>query len=74
MLIVDNDKSIYLTKIINYEFKNIVKNDNNFKKYFGKSNLIVRNHISQTYDKLINEKYKVVINYNTLDRLKNFFK
>ena len=74
LLIVDNDKSIYLTKIINYEFKNIVKNDNNFKKYFGKSNLIVRNHISQTYDKLINEKYKVVINYNTLDRLKNFFK
>jgi len=72
LLIVDNNQNIYLTKIINFKFKTI--NDKNYEKYVRKSNFKIRNDLSQTYDRLINDKYKVVVNYNTLDRLKNFFK
>ena len=33
-----------------------------------------RNSILKSYDFLLNDKYKVVINENTLERVKNYFK
>ena len=74
LLIVDNNQNIYLTRINSFKYKNISTKDENFNKYLRKSNFSIRNSISTTYDEIINDKYNIVINYNTLDRLKNFFK
>ena len=74
LLIVDNDKKVYLTKIVNFEYKNYNDNNKDIKKYSLKSNFNLKNNISLTYDKLLNKKYNVEINQNTLERVMNYFK
>ena len=74
LLIVDNENKVYLTKITGFIYKNFESNNINYKNYLLKSNMNIKNNISSSYDKLMEEKYKVEINYSTLDRLKNFFK
>ena len=34
---------------------------------------ITRNNILKSYDLLLNDKYNVVLNQNTIERVKNFF-
>ena len=74
LLIIDNDKNVYLTKVVKFNYKTIYKNSEDFKKFFIRSNFKLKNDISLTYDDLLDEKYKVVINENTLERVKNFFR
>ena len=74
LLIIDNDKNVYLTKVVKFNYKTIYKNSEDFKKFFIRSNFKLKNDISLTYDDLLGEKYKVVINENTLERVKNFFR
>jgi len=74
LLIVDNENKVYLTKIIGFNYKNFESKSINYKKYLLKSNMNIKNNISSSYDKLMEKKYKVEVNYSTLDRLKNFFK
>ena len=44
-----------------------------FKEYTEKQNTITRNNILKSYDLLLNDKYNVVLNQNTIERVKNFF-
>ena len=74
LLIVDNENKVYLTKITGFNYKNFESKNINYKNYLFKSNMNIKNNISSSYDKLMEEKYKVEVNYSTLDRLKNFFK
>ena len=74
LLIVDNENKVYLTKITGFNYKNFESKNINYKNYLSKSNMNIKNNISSSYDKLMEEKYKVEVNYSTLDRLKNFFK
>ena len=74
MLIVDNDKNVYLTKVVKFKYNKFDKSDENYKKYLVKSNFKIKNYISKSYDNFLNKKYEVVINENTLERLKNYFK
>ena len=74
LLIIDNDKNVYLTKVVKFNYKTIYKNSEDFEKFFIRSNFKLKNDISLTYDDLLGEKYKVVINENTLERVKNFFR
>ena len=74
LLIIDNDKNVYLTKVVKFNYKTIYKNSEDFEKFFIRSNFKLKNDISLTYDDLLAEKYKVVINENTLERVKNFFR
>ena len=74
VLIVDNNKNVYLTKIIKFNYKTIDSNSDVLKKYTIRSKLNIKNNISSTYDDLLNQKYKVQVFENTLDRLKNYFK
>ena len=50
-----------------------VKNDDKFKEYTEKQNTNTRNNILKSYDLLLNDKYNVVLNQRTIERVKNFF-
>ena len=53
---------------------NLSKNSKEIKKFANQTNLKIRDNLYNSYDFLLNEKYKVKINQKTLDRMKNYFK
>ena len=73
LLISDKDKNIYLAKI-----EKILSNDlsdkNDLSNYTIKANIQIKNDLYSSYDYLINDKYKITINQNTLERIKNYFR
>ncbi len=72
-LINDDKNNIYLAKVIEFEDVIIDQNDDKFKEYIIKQNSISKNNILKTYDLFLNEKYNVVLNQKTIERVKNFF-
>ena len=74
LLIVDNDEKVYLTKIIDFKYKKISKNSEDYNKYILRSNFRLKNNISSSYDDFLNTKYEVEINQKTIERIKNYFK
>ena len=50
------------------------KTSDEYKKYHHKTVISLQNNIYPSFDQYINQKYKVEINYQTLDRLKNYFR
>ena len=74
LLIVDNNMNVYLTKIIDFEYKNFTEQSEDFNKSSIKSKFILKNYISMAYDDYINSKYDINIFNNTIERLKNYFK
>ena len=73
LLIVDNSNNIYLTKVENYQYDNFFSEEDKIK-YEIQSNFKIQNEITNTYDLILNDKYKVEIYNNTLERLKNYFR
>ena len=72
-LINDEKNNIYLAKIVKYQNEEIDYNSDEFKKYFEKQNSNTKNTLLKSYDLLLNEKYNVVLNQKTIERVKNFF-
>ena len=52
----------------------IKMSNDDLNKYMNKENSNTKNSILKTYDLLLNEKYNVVVNNKTLERVKNFYK
>ena len=50
------------------------KASDEYDKYFYETIISLKNNIYSSFDHYINQKYKVEINYKTLDRLKNYFR
>ena len=73
LLIVDNSNNIYLTKVENYQYNNFFNEEDKIK-YEIQSNFKIQNEITNSYDLILNDKYKVEIYNNTLERLKNYFR
>ena len=73
LLIVDNSNNIYLTKVENYQYNNFFSEEDKIK-YEIQSNFKIQNEITNSYDLILNNKYKVEIYNNTLERLKNYFR
>jgi len=61
---------VYIDKIINVT---IDENSDEYEKYFN----ITKNRISRdlynTYDKYLSDRYKIDINYNVVEEIKNYF-
>ncbi len=74
VLITDKNNSIYVAKINNIYIKNLLNDDANYNEYLAKSNNQIIDQIYSSYDLALNEKYKVKIFQNTLERIKNNFK
>ena len=72
-LITDEKDNIFVAKAISYEDKNI-SDSLEFKTISNEASAQNRNSILQSYDYLLNNKYKVIINEKTLDRIKNYFR
>ena len=73
-LVVDEKNKIYLAKINNIEERNLSKDDETIKNFQIESNKNIQNNLYSTYDILLNDKYKIKINQNTLERVKNYFR
>ena len=73
-LISDKKNNIYLVKIKNIYENNLSKNSKEIKTFSNQTNLKIRDDLYNSYDFLLNEKYKVKINQKTLDRMKNYFR
>ena len=73
-LIIDNNKNVYLTKITDFKYKQISEQSDEFRRFNSRNNFRLKNYLSSTYDEFLNNKYKIEINQNTIERLKNYFK
>ena len=73
-LIADDKDKIFIAKTVKYEDKNISQNSNEFNAISNEASAKNRNDILKSYDYLLNNKYKVVVNEKTLDRVKNYFR
>ena len=73
-LINDEKNNIYLAKIKKILYQNIGSNKEKLREYISKQNTNTKNSILRSYDLFLNEKYDVVLNQKTIERVKNFFK
>ena len=62
---------IYIDKIENV---NIKASSDEYQKYLDLSKIKITNELYNTYDNYIKKKYKIDINYQALDLVKNYFK
>ena len=70
-LINDEQNNVFLANVIS--FQNKAKNKDKINEYTNKQNSNIRNTMLKTYDLLLNNKYDIVINQKTIERVKNFF-
>jgi peptidyl-prolyl cis-trans isomerase D len=73
-LIADKKDNIFIAKVISYEDIDISQNSNKFISISNEASAENRNGILKSYDYLLNDKYKVIVNEKTLDRVKNYFR
>ena len=73
-LIADDKETLFIAKTVKYEEINISQNSDEFNKISNEASAQNRNDILKSYDYLLNNKYKVVVNEKTLDRVKNYFR
>ena len=70
-LINDEQNNIYIARV--KKFENKINDNNLLEKYNDKQNSIIRNSMLKSYDLFLNNKYKVVYNQKTIERVNNFF-
>ena len=73
-LISDNKDNIFIAKVVSFDDTKISQNSNEFKAISNEASAENRNGILKSYDYLLNDKYKVIVNEKTLDRVKNYFR
>ena len=61
---------IYIDKIENVT---IAENSEEYQKYVDLSKSKIARNLYNTYDNYLNKKYKIDINYQALDIIKNYF-
>jgi len=73
-LIADNEDNIFIAKILNFEDTKLSQDSGIFNAINNEASAENRNILLKSYDYLLNNKYKVIVNEKTLDRVKNYFK
>ncbi len=63
----------YLVLAVQTAYKKINKDSNEFEQYEAKAKLSLINSIYETFDRNLNNKYKVELNKRTIERVKNSF-
>ena len=74
ILMDDKESNIYIARIDNIINTNLVKNSDDLNIYKKQSKIIIKDNLYSSYDFLMNDKYKIKINQNTLERIKNYFR
>ncbi len=73
-LIADDNDNVYVAKIVKEDFNNISKTDKTINLYKEKSSTNIKENLYSSYDIFLNSKYKIKINEQTIERVKNYFK
>ena len=73
-LIVDRENKVYIAKTVSYQEKKLTKSTIDFDKISIEEVAQSKNSILKSYDLFLNNRYKVVVNEKTLERVKNYFK
>ena len=73
-LIADKENNIFVAKVISYKDTNISENSNEFNTISKEASAQNKKGLLKSYDYLLNDKYKVIVNEKTLERVKNFFR
>ena len=73
-LIADDQNNVYVAKILNYDVENIDDKSKKFTDIKIEEGAENKNSILKSYDFFLNDKYDVVVNEQTIDRVKNYFK
>ena len=73
-LVSDKKSNVYLVKIKNIYENNLSKNNKEIEIFAEQTNKKLKNNLYNSYDLLLNQKYKIKINQNSLDRMKNYFR
>ena len=73
-LVANKKGDVFIAKTVSFIDKSISQNSNDYKGALNEASAQNRNSILKSYDYLLNDKYKVVINENALNRVKNYFK
>ena len=73
-LIADREDNIFIAKVMKLEDTKISQDSNIFNAISNEASAENRNGILKSYDYLLNNKYKVIVNEKTLDRVKNYFR
>ena len=73
-LINDEENNIYLAKVKKVHNELIDGNNDKIKDYIAKQNTNSKNRLLKSYDFFLNNKYNVVLNQKTIERVKNFFR
>ena len=73
-LIADDQNNVYVAKILNYDVENIDDKSKKFTNIKIEEGAENKNSILKSYDFFLNDKYDVVVNEQTIDRVKNYFK
>ena len=73
-LIADEQKNVFVAKTVAYKEDNITKSFVDFEKIYIEEVAQSKNSILKSYDLFLNNRYKVVVNEKTLERVKNYFR
>ena len=73
-LISDKENNVFVAKTISYEEKDLTKSSLDFDKISIEEGTQSKNGILKSYDLFLNNRYQVVVNEKTLQRVKNYFK
>ena len=74
LLMADDKNNVYLTYIDKVLTNNITKNDSKIKFYTNRSTNQIKDTLYNSYDYVMNNKYNINLNQNTLERFKNHFR
>ena len=73
-LVADEEDNIFIAKPTKSYEQNISENSEIFNTISNEASAQNRNSILKSYDYILNNKYKVVVNEKTLDTVKNYFR
>ena len=73
-IIMNKENKISLISIKKIQNKTINITNKDYNKFYFETGVNIKNNIYSSYDIYLSNKYKLKINEQTLDRLKNFFK
>ena len=73
-LIADDQNNIFIAKTLSYKEESITKSFVDFNKISIEEESQSKNGILKSYDLFLNNRYKVIVNEKTLDRVKNYFR
>ena len=73
-LIADDQNNVFVAKTVSLKEKDITKKFVDFDKISIEEGAESKNSILKSYDLFLNNRYKVVVNEKTLERVKNYFR